>query len=59
MRQLYVDHTAPEFLAQAVRELGFQGLENVGTEKLSQVVRELVVSVPWGHYANALAKPYG
>jgi predicted nuclease of restriction endonuclease-like (RecB) superfamily len=52
MQQLYLTHTASEFLAQVVRELG-------GTDdrvKLSQTVREWVAAVPWGHHANILAK---
>ena len=52
MQQLYLSHTAPEFLAQVVRELG--GGET--PEKLSQAVREWVAEVPWGHHANILAK---
>jgi len=36
MKQLYLSHTAPGFLSQAVREL--------------------VASIPWGHHANVLAK---
>jgi predicted nuclease of restriction endonuclease-like (RecB) superfamily len=53
MKQLYLVHTSSEFLAQAVREL--KGKES-SPEKLSQVVRELVATVPWGHHANVLAK---
>jgi predicted nuclease of restriction endonuclease-like (RecB) superfamily len=52
MKQLFLTHTSPEFLAQAVRE--FKG-EGSDTEKLSQAVRELAASVPWGHHANLLA----
>jgi len=56
MRQFYLTHTSDEFLSQFVRERGRK--ENVGrnAEKLSQAVRELVASVPWGHHANVLAK---
>lgn len=53
MRQLYIEHTAPDFLAQAVRELE---IDADNAEKLSQAVRELVALVPWGHHANLLAK---
>ncbi len=56
MLQLYADHTSPEFLSQAVRELGNQGAALAKPEILSQAVRELVTKVPWGHHANALAK---
>jgi predicted nuclease of restriction endonuclease-like (RecB) superfamily len=52
MKQLFVEHTSPEFLSQAVKELKGRGADS---EKLSQAVRELVVSVPWGHHANLLA----
>jgi predicted nuclease of restriction endonuclease-like (RecB) superfamily len=53
MKQLYLVHTAPEFLSQAVKELKVGG---AAQEKLSQTVRELVASIPWGHHANLLAK---
>ncbi|WP_165231609.1 PDDEXK nuclease domain-containing protein [Aquisphaera insulae] len=52
MRQFYLAHSSPEFLSQAVRELGIE----VDDEKLSQAVRELLARVPWGHHANALAR---
>ncbi len=51
MKQLVLEHTSPEFLSQAVRELKVAGADS---EKLSQAVRELVASVPWGHHANLL-----
>jgi len=53
MKQLYLAHTSPEFISQAVRELK---IEETESGKLSQAVRELVASVPWGHHANVLAK---
>ena len=53
MKQLYLQHTSPEFLSQAVRELK---VGNTNSEKPSQAVRELVASIPWGHHANLLAK---
>ena len=52
MKQLFREHTSPEFLSQAVKELKVGGAD---PGKLSQAVRELVVSVPWGHHANLLA----
>lgn len=52
MQQLFVTHTAPDFLSQVVRELG--GKDD--PEKLSQAVRDWVSVVPWGHHANILAK---
>jgi predicted nuclease of restriction endonuclease-like (RecB) superfamily len=56
MRQFYRDHTDAEFLAQVVRELTRQGKAAPKDDNLSQFVREMVASVPWGHHANALAK---
>jgi len=53
MKQLYVAHTAPNFLSHAVREMQHG---KASATKLSQAVRELVASVPWGHHANVLAK---
>jgi predicted nuclease of restriction endonuclease-like (RecB) superfamily len=52
MRQFYVDHSFPESLSHAVRELEITG----EGEKVSQAVREFLVGVHWGHHANALAK---
>ncbi|RJQ61544.1 MAG: DUF1016 domain-containing protein [Desulfobacteraceae bacterium] len=56
MRQFYRDHTDAQFLAQLVRELTRKGKPVPKSENLSQLVRELVAAVPWGHHANALAK---
>jgi predicted nuclease of restriction endonuclease-like (RecB) superfamily len=56
MRQFYRDHTDAQFLAQIVRELARQGKLAPEVDNLSQFVREMVASVPWGHHANALAK---
>ena len=76
MRQFFLLHGQPEFLAQAARELGDDirehGPEQIlaqvarelskegkmapNTAELSQIVREMVAVVPWGHHANALAK---
>jgi predicted nuclease of restriction endonuclease-like (RecB) superfamily len=53
MKQLYLVHSLPEFLAQAARELN---IEESASGKLSQAVRELVASIPWGHHANLLSK---
>lgn len=53
MKQLYLAHTAPEFLSQAVKELKVGG---AAPDKLSQAVKELVAAIPWGHHANLLAK---
>lgn len=56
MRQFYRDYTDGQFLAQVVRELTRQGKPAPKSENLSQLVREIVSAVPWGHHANALAK---
>ena len=56
MKQFYLTHTAAEFLAQVVREMGVSDAERPDAAKLSHAVRELVAKVPWGHHANALAK---
>jgi hypothetical protein len=53
MKQFYITHTAPEFLAQAVREVG---AETPDPEKLAQAVRELVAHVPWGHHVYMLGR---
>jgi len=56
MLQFYRTHTAPEFLAQLVRELGQEKETVPAHENLSQLVREMVAAVPWGHHANVMAK---
>lgn len=56
MLQFYVTHTAPEFLSRLVRELEKEKRGASDPAKLSQLVRELVAAVPWGHHANILAK---
>jgi hypothetical protein len=56
MRQFYRDYTDGQFLAQFVRELTRQENSAPKGENLSQLVREMVATVPWGHHANALAK---
>jgi predicted nuclease of restriction endonuclease-like (RecB) superfamily len=56
MRQFYRDHTDAQFLAQVVRELTRKGKQVPEGENLSQLVRDIVTAVPWGHHANALAK---
>lgn len=56
MLQFYVTHTAPEFLSRLVRELEKEKGGAPDSAKLSQLVRELVAAVPWGHHANILAK---
>lgn len=56
MQQFYLLNTQPEFLSQVVRELEKEGDSAPSGEKLSQVVREMVSAVPWGHHANALLR---
>ncbi len=56
MLQFFRTHTDNLFLSQAVRELEKEGQKSPSSEKLSQLVRELVAAVPWGHHANVLAK---
>jgi predicted nuclease of restriction endonuclease-like (RecB) superfamily len=56
MLQFFRTHTDIPFLSQAVRELEKKGQKSPSPEQLSQLVRELVAAVPWGHHANVLAK---
>jgi len=67
MQQLYLDHTTPDFLSQAVEDLQIDGKKVSQAvrqlapgkpipEVVSQAVRQLVASVPWGHHTNILAK---
>jgi hypothetical protein len=61
MRQLHEIDTAPDFLAQLVRETNpraraVKAMSAAPTAKLSQAVREMVVAIPWGHHVNLLAR---
>ncbi|MDP2993311.1 MAG: PDDEXK nuclease domain-containing protein [Deltaproteobacteria bacterium] len=56
MLQFFRTHTDTLFLSQAVRELEKKGQKTPSPEELSQLVRELIAAVPWGHHANVLAK---
>ncbi len=56
MLQFFRTHTDKLFLSQAVRELEKKGRKTPSPEELSQLVRELIAAVPWGHHANILAK---
>lgn len=56
MRQFFLDHTDGQFLAQVVRELTRKKKQAPEGEYLSQLVQEMVATVPWGRHANALAK---
>jgi hypothetical protein len=62
MRQLYTEHSSPEFLEQAVQELTkpdgrflapfVPETSQADPETLSHAVRELVPQVPWGHHVE-------
>lgn len=56
MQQFYLLHNQEEFLAQVVREIEHDGNRAPTGELLSQAVREMVATVPWGHYANGLLR---
>lgn len=56
MVQLCQTYEDKEFLAQVVREMPKGGKAVPKGGILSQLVREMVSAVPWGHHANALAK---
>ena len=64
MRQFHETYTAPEFLAQLVRESGrdtpcrwgSRALAAASQSELAQAVREMVETVPWGHHVNLLSK---
>ena len=59
MLQFYRTHADERFLSQVVRECAKDGKAAPTPEELSQLVREMVATVPWGHHANALAKVAG
>ncbi len=56
MQQFYLLHNQREFLALVVREIEEEGKGAPSGELLSQLVREMVSTVPWGHHANALLR---
>lgn len=56
MRQFYILHTQAEFLSQVVREIKKSGQPTPSDKVISQVVREMVSAVPWGHHANVLIR---
>jgi hypothetical protein len=51
MLQFYRVHTDPHFLEQIEILLEREGRQAASDEKVSQVVREMVARVPWGHHA--------
>lgn len=64
MRQFHETYTAPEFLAQLVRESGCDTQRPRGSKalavadrrQLAQAVRDMVEAVPWGHHVNLLSR---
>jgi predicted nuclease of restriction endonuclease-like (RecB) superfamily len=71
MKQFYLAHVSPEFLAQAVRDLKklrgqFLGQPvqepasirplDLNPELLAQAVREFVAAIPWGHHVFMLGR---
>ncbi|MFN0159143.1 MAG: DUF1016 N-terminal domain-containing protein [Bacteroidota bacterium] len=55
MKRLYLAWSEPEFLQQAVAEIGeVEVLKQ--PEILAQAVRELIAAVPWGHHRLILDK---
>ncbi len=67
MRQLYLEYSAPEFLAQVVPEMKKvsrsklaqavpEKVSSNSPEILSESVSELVAAVPWGHHVELLKK---
>lgn len=60
MRQLHETYTARKSLSQLVRESPGPShagrAPRTGCKNLSQLVREMVTAVPWGHHVNLLAK---
>jgi predicted nuclease of restriction endonuclease-like (RecB) superfamily len=64
MRQFHEIYTAPEFLAQLVRENERDAKRPrtsrapavANDRQLAQAVRDMVEAVPWGHHVNLLSK---
>lgn len=60
MRQVAEFYTEPAFLAQLVRESATASAHAsysvMPSPDLAQLVRDLVVAVPWGHHVNVLLK---
>ncbi len=61
VKQFYVTHTEPEFLAQLVRDL--KRSDSTGKDRkapsaanLAQAVRDLVNAIPWGHHVFLLGR---
>jgi len=50
MKQFYLAHSSPEFLAQAAREFKPVPKGTPAVEFLAQAVREMAAAVPWGHH---------
>ncbi len=56
MRQLYVVHSSPEFLAQLVPEMQKASSNRKASQILAQLVPELLAAIPWGHHVELLKK---
>ncbi len=56
MRQLFLLHAQPDFLAQAARELGNATPNDRPEPILAQVARELLSPIPWWHLVELVAK---
>jgi predicted nuclease of restriction endonuclease-like (RecB) superfamily len=56
VRDLKLVETGAELLAQPAREIQNIRRRTADPEFLSQAVRELVASIPWGHHVNLLTR---
>ncbi len=56
MRQLYMVHSSPEFLAQLVPVMQKARSARQPKHILAQLVPELLATIPWGHHVELLKK---
>jgi predicted nuclease of restriction endonuclease-like (RecB) superfamily len=56
MRQLYIVHSSPEFLAQLVPVTQKGSSAREPKQILAQLVPELLATIPWGHHVELLKK---
>ncbi len=61
VKQFYLAHTEPEFLAQLVRDLKqgekpAKNRQSPATANLAQAARDLVTTIPWGHHVFLLGR---
>ena len=59
MRQLYIVHSSPEFLAQLVPVTQKGSSAREPKQILAQLVPELLATIPWGHHVELLKKVKG